>query len=355
MNRKERRNKKSEINILEDLIQIINQYFPELISKFEGLTDKRNQSYVTYKMKVIFIVRLMGLMCEIKTMQGLTREFNTKEAIENIAQICGLKLEEIPHCDTINDVFESVEVEEVQKIVKYMINKLIRNKMLEKYKIRDKYYHIVIDGTGLATSRKRYNKNCIVKNKTDKNGNEYQEYSTYVLEAKLIAGEMAFSIGSEFVENENENVSKQDCELNAFKRLAKKIKKEYPKLKIIIGADALYAAKSVIDICKENGWKYIIRFKEGKIPTLYNEFTKVVERENESTKANYEYVTKLDYQEEKVNIIKYQEKEKNTKFVYMTNLPISNKNIESTIALGRRRWKIENEGYISNWELEFQT
>lgn len=226
-----------------------------------------------------------------------------------------------------------------------MINKLIRNKMLEKYKIRDKYYHIVIDGTGLATSRKRYNKNCIVKNKTDKNGNEYQEYSTYVLEAKLIAGEMAFSIGSEFVENENENVSKQDCELNAFKRLAKKIKKEYPKLKIIIGADALYAAKSVIDICKENGWKYIIRFKEGKIPTLYNEFTKVVERENESTKANYEYVTKLDYQEEKVNIIKYQEKEKNTKFVYMTNLPISNKNIESTIALGRRRWKIENEGF----------
>lgn len=345
MNRKERRNKKSEINILEDLIQIIKQYFPELISKFEELTDKRNQSYVTYKMKVIFIVRLMGLMCEIKTMQGLTREFNTNESVKNIAQICGLELEEIPHCDTINDVFESVEVEEIQKIVKYMINKLIRNKMLEKYKIRDKYYHVVVDGTGLATSRKKYNKNCIVKNKTDKNGNEYQEYSTYVLEAKLIVGEMAFSIGSEFVENEDEKVSKQDCELNAFKRLAKKIKKEYPKLKIIVGADALYAAKSVMDICKENSWKYIIRFKEGKIPTLYNEFKKVVETENESTKANYEYVTKLDYQEEKVNIIKYQEKEKNTEFVYMTDLPISNKNIEITIGLGRRRWKIENEGF----------
>ena len=46
--------------------------------------------------------------------------------------------------------------------------------MLEKYKIRDKYYYIVVDGTGLATSRKRYNENCLVKNKTDKNGNEYQ-------------------------------------------------------------------------------------------------------------------------------------------------------------------------------------
>ena len=156
---------------------------------------------------------------------------------------------------------------------------------------------------------------------------------------------MVFSIGSEFVENEEENVSKQDCEINAFKRLAKKIKKEYPKLKIIIGADALYASKSVIDICEENEWKYIIRLKEGKIPTLYNEFKTIVAKENESNKANYEYVTNLEYQEEKVNIIKYVDTKEKTEFVYMTNLPISNKNIESTIRVGRKRWRIENEGF----------
>ena len=342
MNRKERRERKSELNILKDLVTIINQYFPKLIKQFNGLTDTRNQSYVKYQMKVIFMVRLMGLMCEIKSMQGLTRELNTKETIKNIAQICGLKLEEIPHCDTINDVFENIKIEELEEIRKYMINKMIRNKMLDRYKIRDKYYHIIVDGTGLATSRRRYNKNCLVKNKADKNGKEYQEYSTYVLEAKLVVGEMVFSIGSEFVENEDEKVTKQDCEINAFKRLAKKIKEEYPRLKIIIGADALYASKPIIDICKANGWKYIIRFKEGKIPTLYNEFKTVVERENESNKDNYEYVTKLDYQEEKVNIIKYTDKKENSEFVYMTDLPISDKNIEATIGVGRKRWKIEN-------------
>ena len=345
MNRKERREKKREKNILKDLVTIINQYFPKLIKQFNGLTDTRNQSYVKYQMKVIFMVRLMGLMCEIKSMQGLTRELNTKETIKNIAQICGLKLEEIPHCDTINDVFENIKIEELEEIRKYMINKMIRNKMLDRYKIRDKYYHIIVDGTGLATSRKKYNKNCLVKNKADKNGKEYQEYSTYVLEAKLVVGEMVFSIGSEFVENEDEKVTKQDCEINAFKRLAKKIKEEYPRLKIIIGADALYASKPIIDICKANGWKYIIRFKEGKIPTLYNEFKTVVERENESNKDNYEYVTKLDYQEEKVNIIKYTDKKENSEFVYMTDLPISDKNIEATIGVGRKRWKIENEGF----------
>ena len=345
MNRKEKREKKKQLNILENVIKVINQYFPELINKFEGLTDIRHQSYVKYKMKVVFIVRLMGLMSSIKSMHELTEEFNTEEAITNIAQICGLELNEIPHCDTINDIFENVKVEEIEEIIKYMINRMIRNKMFQNFRIRDKYYHIVVDGTGLATSRKKYNKNCLVKNKHDKNGNEYQEYSTYVLEAKLVVGDMVFSMGSEFVENEDENVEKQDCEIKAFKRLAEKIKAKYPRLKILIGADALYASKSVMEICKNNGWKYIIRFKEGSIPTLYKEFNEIVLKDNESKKENYEYVTKLDYQEEKVNIIKNIDKDTKIEYMYMTDLPISDKNIESTIGVGRKRWKIENEGF----------
>lgn len=345
MNRKEKRMKKKELNILQEIINVIHQYFPELINKFEGLTDLRNQSYVKYRMKVIFIVRLMGLMCEMKSMQGMTRELNTEEAIQNLAQMCELELEEIPHCDTINDVFKKVKIEEIEEIRKYMIIKLIRGKIIQKYKIRDRYYHIIVDGTGLATSKKKYNENCLVKNKTDKNGREYQEYSTYVLEAKLVVGKMVLSIGSEFVENGNNEETKQDCEIKAFKRLAQKIKEEYPRLKIIISGDALYACKPVLDICKENGWKYIIRFKEGAIPSLYEEFEKVVKIANESKEEDYEYVTKLDYQEEKVNIIKYTEEKKKIEFVYITDLPIRDKNIKETINIGRKRWKIENEGF----------
>ena len=345
MNRKEKRAKKEELNILSEVITIINQYFPELIEKFEGLTDLRHQSYVTYKMKVIFIVRLLALMCEIKTMQEISREFNTKEAIENIAKICNLELEEIPHCDTINNIFERVDVKEIEKIRKYMIVKMIRSKMFDKYKIRKRYYHVIVDGTGLATSKKKYNSNCLVKNKKDKNGNEYQEYSTYVLEAKLVVGNMVFSIGSEFVENEKENIEKQDCEIKAFKRLAQKIKKEYPRLAIVISGDALYANKPVMDICKENGWKYIIRFKEGAIPTLNEEYKKIVKENNESIKEDYEFVTGIEYGENKVNVIKYVKGKKGTEFVYITDLSIRNKNIEETIYLGRKRWKIENEGF----------
>ena len=136
LNRREKREKKKELNVLEDVITMINQYFPELINKFEGLTDLRHQSYVKYKMKVIFIVRLMGLMCEMKSMHGMTRELNTEEAIKNIAKICGVGLEEIPHCDTINDILKKIDIKEMEEIKKYMIVKMIRNKMLEKFKIK---------------------------------------------------------------------------------------------------------------------------------------------------------------------------------------------------------------------------
>ena len=44
--------------------------------------------------------------------------------------------------------------------------------MLEKYKIRGQYYHVIVDETGLASSRTKYNPNCLVKNKTDKKVNE---------------------------------------------------------------------------------------------------------------------------------------------------------------------------------------
>ncbi len=271
MNRAEKRAKKEEINVLNETISIINRYFPELINKFDNLTDSRHQSYVKYRMKVIFIVRLLGLMCSIKSMNEMTSEFNTKQAVENIAKICNLELEEIPHCDTINDVFEQIKVNEIEEIRKYIITRLIRGKIVNKFLVRDKYYHIIVDGTGLATSRKKCNTNCLVKNKTDKNGNKYQEYSTYVLEAKLVVGDMVFSIGSEFVENiDNQkfiirkiktykkmdgqkykktkngkkNLSyakyKQDCEIKAFVRLAENIKKQYPRLKILISGDALY-------------------------------------------------------------------------------------------------------------------
>ncbi len=44
MNRRERRKIRKEINIFSDVVNIIKQYFSQLVEKLENLTDIRHQS-----------------------------------------------------------------------------------------------------------------------------------------------------------------------------------------------------------------------------------------------------------------------------------------------------------------------
>ena len=268
MNRREKRKIKKEIEIFSDVVKIVKQYFPGLSKKLNELTDTRHQSYVEYQMSVITITRLLGLLCGIKSMRETTEKLDTEETIKNIGNILEIELEEIPHYDTINKVFEKINIEELRKIQKYMVNRLIRSKMFDKYRFKGKYFQIVIDGTNMMKFKKRHCKHCSKRVHNEGKENEYRIYYHYVLEAKLLVGDIVISLDSEFVENEDENVGKQDCEIKAFYRMAKRIKKEYPKLPIMITGDALYACEPVIKRCKENKWEYIIRLKKDRLKAL---------------------------------------------------------------------------------------
>lgn len=275
MNRREKRKIKKEINIFLDVVRIVKQYFPQLTRKLNELTDVRHQSYVQYQMSVITVTRLLGLLCGIKSMRETTEKFDTEETIKNIANLLEIELEEIPHYDTINNVFEKLNINELRKIQKYMVNRLIRSKMFDKYRFKNKYFQIVVDGTGMMTFKKRHCRHCLKKVYNKGEESEITIYYHYVLEAKLVVGEMVISIDSEFVENEDENVDKQDCEIRAFYRMEERIKKEYPKLPIIISGDALYACEPIMNICKENKWEYILRFKKDRLKALRRGNTRI--------------------------------------------------------------------------------
>lgn len=348
MNRKEKRNLKEEINIFSDVVNILKKYFPKLIDKFEKLTDTRNQSYVEYRMSVISITRLLGLLCGIKSMRNTTEKFNTEETIKNIANILDIDLEEIPHYDTINNVFENIKIEELRKIQKYMVTALIRGKMFDKYRYEGKYFQIVIDGTGIMSFKERHCKHCLKRTYSKGTEEEKTIYYHYVLEAKLVVGDIVISLDSEFVENEKEDVEKQDCEIRAFYRMAKRIKKEYPKLPIIISGDALYCVEPVITTCKENKWEYILRLKEERLKLLGEEIKCLEKAEKEE---EIKYWNNLKYgevrTEKEANVIKYYEKKKEiiTEFMWITSFKITEKNKKELVYYGRQRWKIENEGF----------
>ena len=158
---------------------------------------------------------------------------------------------------------------------------------------------------------------------------------------------MVFSIDTEFIENEIE-YDKQDCEIEAFKRLAHRLKKNYKKLPICILGDSLYAVDPIFKLCKKNDLKYIFTFKEGRTKSIWLEFEKLKRLENNNNNnKGCAWVNEIEYKENVVSVLeaKLVENEKEKEFTFITNIPIKEKNVEKILFAGRSRWKIENEGF----------
>jgi hypothetical protein len=64
------------------------------------------------------------------------------------------------------------------------------------------------------------------------------------------------------------NQAKQDCELNGFYRLTDRLKKYFPRLKIMVLLDNLYACNAVIAHLKSKRWDFMIKLP-AKLKTLY--------------------------------------------------------------------------------------
>ena len=271
-------------NLLKEILKIINKYLPQFNKLLSELTDKRNKSYITYKIRTIVMTRLFALICGITTMTEINSSFNTEDAIKNLSSICNQKLKEIPDWQTIQDVIEQLDIKEIENIRKYIVKSLIRSKMFDRYRYNGAF-QLLVDATGVSSHDYNLNGNCIVR----KSKNGVIKYYKQVLEAKVVVGNIIISLDTEWIENEDLQTEKkkQDCEINAFKRMAIRIKKNYPKLKFIITGDALYATTPMIDICKSNHWHYIFNLKSHRLKQVWEDFHDNVSFKNETAKTNY--------------------------------------------------------------------
>lgn len=347
--RKHKRDKTSEINFFEEFLKIKKHFFKGINSKLKGVKDKRHQSYISYTTDILLFTLIMKNVSGIKSMNKMTEEFNREECIENIAKSLGYQtLEELPHYDTVNNFLKILCNEEVENIRDYMIKELFKKRCLEQFRLLDKYWIIAVDGTGIGSFNERHCEHCLKKEYKNKDTGEVETtvYFHSVLEAKLILGGMVFSIETEFIENDGEIYDKQDCEIKAFKRLAARLKKKYPRLPVCLLGDNLYAVEPIFQICKQYSWRYIFRFKEGRTKSIWTEYQKLKSIE-ENKENNCTWINEISYKESIVNIVEASlvEKEQLKYFIFITDLKITKNKAERIVAAGRSRWKIENEGF----------
>ena len=329
----------------------------------------------------------------------------------------------MPHMDTINAVFKLLDEDELETLKQEMVKILIEKKAFHKLKIFGKYFSVAVDATGVFTFSeqvfvestkkeytsffvkeeayealhtglgarirtlkgivgRRYKKiDDINKEISDRLGEAFYKghkeaiekhitcktktkYFQNVLEAKLIfSNGFSISLATQWIENPaSGKYDKQDCELKAFKRLAKNLKKVFPRLPICIVADGLYPNVTFFDICKNNGWKFICTYTDGSLKSIRSEIENLLplNAENKATdrvhigkkeiKRTYQWINDLEYEDHYLHWIRCVERsidvdsmeESITNFEYLCSERIDQATTCEWVKIGRMRQNIED-------------
>jgi len=351
-------------------------FSPKIGQWIGKIKDPRQINKTDYKSSVLIWIGAFVFLLQLKA----SRNIDYKLGPEFLANFNGLfpilgiaphVLNSIPHHGTVIDFLAKVSPEQLAQVQLTMIRRLIRMRIFEQYRLLDKHYLIAIDATQTITITETEYLNNPEKyrhflrqkiNIDDGDGVTHYRYYLYALEAKLVTPDgLAFSVLTEFIENESQDVKKQDCELKAFYRLEKRLKEHFPKTNLCLLFDSLYAGKPVFDIIKKNKWTSIIRFKSGSIPSVFREFNDLLPLNTENTGQHvigtdtmqvFRWVNDIEYEGHSLHLLECKEtvtkkgRSKTTKFLWICEQRITPNNYKQLSNKGGRcRWKIENQGF----------
>ena len=269
----------------------------------------------------------------------------------NYLTIFGMRL---PIMDTVHNFLKNLPAEELAKLREILLRRLMERKLFEKWKFQG-LYNLSFDGTGINSFDEEPFENCPYKE--TKNG---MKWYVGVLEAKLVfANGFSLSVDTEWLKNQNGKFDKQDCEQEAFKRLAIKIKTNFPRLAVLVTADGLYCSDPVFKLIKNFNWEFIFTFKDDSLKKLWEQIQvskgfnleKVIKKiaPGQWMKENACWINGLSYRCHKINFVEYiqfvDQDKPLQRHVHLTSLNVSKHNVYQVTQQGRMRWKIENEGF----------
>jgi len=271
-------------------------------------------------------------------------------------------VQNIPKETQMREIVDMVSSDYFSPIFKEYYQRLQRGKHLEQYKSLLGHYYFPIDGTQFFNSNEVCCEQCLIKKHKQKDKDDDETYSHQVLQGGIMHHSRSEVIPfmPEQICNEDGTL-KQDCEMNAAKRLIDRLHAEFPKLGFIIGGDALFSRQPLIEDITERGMHYIFAAKPKDHAYMmewleaYDELHSVQYEDEKGRIHVYEWMNKvpLSGREDAINvnyfcctIIGHTKKKKKRKVYsnsWVTDLPISEATIKELVRTARCRWKNENE------------
>jgi len=373
--------------ISKEQLNILRSQLPLILNGLKKIPDHRAPGKIKHKITVLMLYGLLMFVFQFASRREVNRKM-TRPLFEKNLQAFFPELESLPHSDTLFRVLKTIDIEALERIQIDVLNNLIRKKKFKRYLINN-CYPVAIDGSqklarkDLFTEqllqrkkRKQKSENNNDKNNEeraaeteDKEEDEYQYY-VYVLEANLsFHNGLVIPLLSEFLEYQlgDQQKSKQDCELRAFRRLCQKIKHYFSHLPIILLLDGLYANGPLMQYCQKKNWQYMIVLQKADLKTVWREFHSLctVEKNNRhqqewnGRKQSFTWVNNIEYDFDNgkktmlVHLVVCDEhwqevnqqgeiEEKHSRHAWLSSRKLKNHNVHERCNLGARyRWGIE--------------
>lgn len=345
------------------LFATVRHFFGDPRALFSSVNDARDPGKTDYPISALAFAGVLMFLLRLSARRQVGLLLRTPASIETFKALFGVS--GFPHGDTLNEGFCKSTSQGFQEVVSGMVRKIIASKVLDRFRLLDKYFVVAVDGTGTLSFPRRHCRHCLTRTY---NGKTIYYHS--VLEAKLVTSNgLALSLMTEFVENPGPKPKKQDCELKAFYRLAKRLKKAFPRLRILLTLDGLYASGPTFEICRRHGWGFMIVLKDKDLTSVNEEFQNLsplqpqnrltwITGKNREIRQDLRWVEDICYTDSAqsdhcLTVVECLETKPDTrgtrtstKFKWITNLKVTGKNVVALANQGGRiRWKIENEGF----------
>lgn len=227
---------------------------------------------------------LLAFIFHLSSRREMNRELTGPVIFSNLKKLFP-DIDTVPHADTLARLLENINPKEIEHIHISMIKDLIKRKKFKKLLIQN-CLPIAIDGT-----QKLFRQGLLQDERWCERlvGNpdlECKQQYIYALEVNInLKNGLSIPLMTEYLcrsrEEGQEDCTKQDSEITAFERLAVRLKKYFPRLKIMILADAMFATQSVMGIINDNHWEYIIRLPKKKL----TDFAEIINKKRNSAIA----------------------------------------------------------------------
>lgn len=249
----------------EEYLKAMNRHLPTLLRRLAKIPDVRKAKKIKYNVSVVLMTGLLLFLLQKESRRQAHREMTSAALLEALRTVLP-DITQLPHQDTVNRVLMQIDLRELAAVHAELVRRLLRKRRFARYTIEN-HYAIAIDGTQKASFDTLWAEQCLSRRHGDT-----VRYSCYVVEANLILGDgLSFPLMTEVCEYAHGNEDKQDCEHNAFKRLAERLKSILGKKRIMVVLDGLFADGPCMSLLKKFGWQFMIVLKDEDLPSVWED------------------------------------------------------------------------------------